>query len=134
MSPRDKVLVQAGAVVQSWRRAAAALPQSLEESIRALWSAIEAMNSEARSRAGDPSTSRQGPSSFRMNKRRREILDLLKSRPLTDIEIVSAMESKISASGARTRRAELVKMGLVRDSGRRRRSDTGRLHIVWQVA
>lgn len=36
-----------------------------------------------------------------------------------------------SESGIRTRRSELVAQGLVRDSGRRRTTDSGRQAIVW---
>jgi len=134
MSPRDKVLIQAGAVVQAWRRCmSTSLPQGLDSSIQALRDAIEHMNSQAKARASDPETSRQGPSSLHMNETRSRILKTLQSRPLTDLELVQAMDGRLSASSIRSRRAELVVMGLVRDSGNRRRSKNGRLHTVWQT-
>jgi len=109
------------------------LPQGLDSSIQALRDAIEHMNSQAKARASDPETSRQGPSSLHMNETRSRILKTLQSRPLTDLELVQAMDGRLSASSIRSRRAELVVMGLVRDSGNRRRSKNGRLHTVWQT-
>lgn len=38
-----------------------------------------------------------------------------------------------SVSGLRTRRSELVDQGLVRDTGRRRKTEAGRPSIVWAV-
>jgi len=40
---------------------------------------------------------------------------------------------KISPSGARTRRSELVNLGLVQDTGKRKRMSTGRSAIVWRA-
>lgn len=134
MSPRDTVLMQAGAVVQAWRRTmSSSLPSHLEDAIQALNAAIQNMNAEARSRHSDPDTSRQVPDSLRMIKSRSDVLKTLSRRPLTDIELVQAMSSKMSPSGTRTRRSELVRMGLVKDSGRRKPGPTGRSHIVWEV-
>lgn len=39
-----------------------------------------------------------------------------------------------SISGFRTRRSELVKAGLLRDTGERRKGSTGRSMIVWAAA
>mgnify|MGYP001278623252 CR=1 len=134
MSARDEVLECAGAVISAWRETLLdSVPAGLEESIVDLRAAVERMNEESHARATDPETSKQGPVSYRMNQSRSDVLRTLRLRPLTDIELVSAMSPKMSASGARSRRAELVRMGLVKDTGKRRRSSTGRLHAVWEV-
>ena len=133
MSPRDKVLAQAGQVVEAWRRSSELVPLQLEDAIQALRYAIDAMNAEARSRNLDPETSNQGPKPMTMTKNRQMVLDVLKVRPLTDTELVAALRDRMSDSGARTRRAELVRMGKVRDSGRRLRSPSGRMNVVWAV-
>jgi hypothetical protein len=39
----------------------------------------------------------------------------------------------MSVSGARTRRSELVDVGMVEDSGRRELTQAGRQTIVWRV-
>ena len=38
-----------------------------------------------------------------------------------------------SVSGLRTRRSELVKRGLVKDSGKKRKLESGRMAVVWEV-
>ncbi len=48
--------------------------------------------------------------------------------------LVYAGRAKLaSPSGLRSRRAELVALGLVEDSGERRELQTGRSAIVWQI-
>ncbi|QDP57201.1 MAG: hypothetical protein Unbinned7015contig1001_38 [Prokaryotic dsDNA virus sp.] len=134
MSARDKVLEQAGSVISAWRRTPTDLiPSHLESAIADLRNAVELMNQESYSRSSNPETSSQGPKMPRLNQSRRQVLMTLRLRPLTDIELVQAMDSKMSASGARSRRSELVRMGLVQDSGKRRKSSSGRTHVVWQV-
>ena len=134
MSARNDVLERAGAVISAWRDTPLdSLPASLESAIVNLRAAIGRMNQNPYSRATDPKTSKQGPSSYRMNQSRSDVLKTIKLRPLTDIELVQAVSDKMSASGARTRRAELVRMGLVKDSGKRRKSDSKRSHVVWEA-
>ena len=58
-------------------------------------------------------------------------------RPRVDVELVRAYQNmktapRASESGIRSRRAELVKQGLVRDTGRRTRLESGRMAIVWE--
>jgi hypothetical protein len=130
-SSRNKVLEAAGAVVAVWSRTFKFIPEELEDAVIDLKNAIEHMNATAHARNSDPDTSRQGPDTSRMTKQRLEVLLLLRQRPRTDEELVSALAGVMSASGARTRRAELVRQGLARDSGERRRNATGRKVKVW---
>jgi len=131
MSARDDVFAAAGKVVAAWRRERQFIPEELEDEIIILMRAIEAMNAQPRARNTDPETSRQGPRTVRIAGHRLEVLALLRQRPRTDEEIVASLSGQMSASGARTRRAELVRAGLVRDSGHRRRGASGRRMTVW---
>lgn len=57
------------------------------------------------------------------------ILQMAGERGLTDDEIQAA--TGMNPSGARPRRIELVRAGLVRDSGRTRKTRSGREAVVW---
>lgn len=87
-------------------------------------------------RTGDPSTSHEAAQSLRavtITKTRMAILDLIRAHPdgLTDQDIAVMLPGLASPSGLRTRRAELVDMGLVADSKRRKPSIANRRMIVW---
>jgi hypothetical protein len=91
-----------------------------------------------RARAGDPETSHEAARSVKgLSKKQRFILRLLRAAPATDEEIWEHVSewtfAAITPSGARTRRAELVAMNLVRDSGERRKTRSGRDAIVWEA-
>lgn len=89
---------------------------------------------EARARRRDPETSREAARSVEnIWESQRTILELLQRRGASTDEEIFMLVSGMSPSGARTRRSELVKMGLVRDSGQRRKLSTGRRAIVWEV-
>jgi len=60
---------------------------------------------------------------------RRAVYDFLRI-PATDEEIAHGLA--LNPSTARPRRVELVAAGLVRDSGTRRRTVSGRQAIVWE--
>ena len=94
-----------------------------------------------RARRGDPVTSLEAAGSLavvRLTKVRQGILDVLRAHPdgLSDEQIAAAyfhggFGPKASPSGLRTRRSELVEGGLIADSGRRTRTQSGRRTIVW---
>jgi len=89
------------------------------------------LGGRAHARTADPETSHAAAASLRplkLTKGRREILEILRTvgRPLTDEQIyevhLARVEyghalTKLSPSGARTRRAELVRGGLVEPAG-----------------
>ena len=96
------------------------------------------MEPPAHARWSDPPTSHEAARSVtRIRESQRFILSVLQAEgPLTDEELFAAVTRrgrKISPSGCRTRRNELVKFGLVRDSGRHRRLPSGRWSVVWAV-
>jgi len=65
---------------------------------------------------------------------REDILNILiVYGPATDEEIFGRLHG-VSPSGARTRRAELVANGLVRATGEKRTTASGRLTAVWDAA
>jgi hypothetical protein len=84
----------------------------------------------------DPSTSHEAAESVdNITETQRYILKALK-RPRPDVELVEAYRNlktapRASESGIRSRRAELVDRGLVIDTGKRVRLDSGRYAIVW---
>jgi hypothetical protein len=69
---------------------------------------------------------------------RQNIYMILKKKSMVDWDMIDAYRTrkrapKASTSGLRTRRAELVKMGLIKDSGKRARLRSGRYSIVWEA-
>lgn len=89
-------------------------------------------------RRTDPDTSYEAAlslSSERLSWCRRMILALLRQGALTDEQIAdrwAEVGSPQSPSSLRTRRAELVDAGLVRDSGRHGLTRSGRRTIIWE--
>lgn len=94
-----------------------------------------------KARRTDPATSHAAALSVnrtRLPHVQRTIVSLLTlNGPQTDEELAylwgEFVSAPISSSGLRTRRAELVERGLVRDSGERRKIASGRTAIVWEV-
>ncbi len=93
----------------------------------------------ARARRTDPITSHEAAESVdNITATQSYVLRCLK-RPRVDVELVHAYRAyktapRASESGIRSRRAELVDRGLVIDTGRRVRLDSGRYAIVWGLA
>lgn len=89
-----------------------------------------------KARATDPKTSHDAAVSVdNVTDTQRYVLSALR-RPRADVELVEAYRKfkrapRASESGIRSRRAELVDRGLVVDTGRRIRLDSGRFAIVW---
>ncbi len=93
-----------------------------------------------RARRSDPETSHAAARSIRpesLPAAQAKIHGVLEAEgPGTDediLERLTRLRYPISVSGARTRRAELVKKGLVKDSGLRRVLVSHRKAIVWEV-
>jgi hypothetical protein len=89
-----------------------------------------------KARRTDPQTSHDAAESVeRVTDTQSYILQALR-RPRTDIQLVEAYGKigkapRASESGIRTRRAELVRKGLVVDSGIKQVLPSGRFAIVW---
>ena len=64
---------------------------------------------------------------------RHQVFEFLRGRPqgATDEEIQLALN--LNPSTERPRRIELQRTGMVRDSGRKRRTTSGRLATVWEI-
>ena len=90
-------------------------------------------------RRTDPYTSHEAARSVTgIRASQQHVLSVLREHPegLIDEELVREVRSKVpmSISGVRTRRAELVELGLVRDSGDVRLTESNRRSIVWRAA
>lgn len=87
----------------------------------------------------DPQTSHDAANSVEnLTVVKQHILKILK-RPRTDVELLEAYRNlktapRASDSGLRTRRSELVDLGLVIDSGMRKQLESGRFAVVWERA
>lgn len=95
----------------------------------------------AHARTSDPWTSHAAADSLTSDKIRRSqdaVLRFLRERGgMDDATLVAGYDSygiepPQSPSGLRTRRAELVAKGLVRDSGRTVTTTSGRKSIIWE--
>jgi hypothetical protein len=90
-------------------------------------------------RKTDPQTSHDAANSVKdVSKTKKAILVLLRKHQ-SDMQLVASYSKlarqnkapRASESGIRSRRAELVRLGLVKDTGKRDRSASNRQMIVW---
>ena len=92
-----------------------------------------------KARKTDPRTSHEAAESVQnITATKAYVLKALR-RPRNDAQLIEAYRSYKTApiaseSGIRSRRAELVDAGLVRDSGKRVKMASGRSSIVWEVS
>ena len=90
----------------------------------------------ALARRTDPQTSHDAATSVsNQTALRMAILCVLAGRLLSDEQIIVCVSEIMSCtpSGCRGRRAELVRDGYVRDSGRRAKTATGRECVLWEL-
>lgn len=84
----------------------------------------------AHARSTDPWTSWEAGRRVQISEGQGLVLETFaRFGPMTDEQLVSRVN--LSPSGARTRRAELVALGLIEDTGRVSVGQTGRRMIVW---
>lgn len=86
-------------------------------------------------RTTDPETSHEAAQSVtNITPLKQEILQRLMT-PMTDADLFALLKTSsrliVTESGVRSRRAELVQAGLVKDTGARQKLNTGRNAIVW---
>jgi hypothetical protein len=95
-----------------------------------------------RARRDDPETSKRAADSIpleRLTRTQELVLAGLTLAPATDEELIARFRSRwsacrVSEQSIRSRRAELVRQGLVVDSGARRLTKHRQKSTVWQVA
>lgn len=92
----------------------------------------------AHARWSDPPTSHEAARSvISIRESQQFILSILQAEgPLNDEGIFAAVVRrgrKISTSGCRTRRSELCRLGLVKDSGKCARMLSGRWSVIWEA-
>jgi len=95
---------------------------------------------EAHARRSDPETSHAAAASLsadRLRASQQEVLTIVRlDGPIHDERLVAIARTvglAQSVSGLRTRRSELVALGLVKDSGQRVTLRSGRASILWCV-
>lgn len=90
---------------------------------------------KAHARKTDGQTSRDAAASVQnISETQEQILGILRALgPLTDEEIQSAFVGYCSPSGLRSRRAELVRLGKVRQNARKGLTAANRVCAIWEI-
>lgn len=88
-------------------------------------------------RRTDPVTSYQAAASVDLSKGQKIVMSAFRVRnSMTDDELIAQVQRlglKLSPSGCRSRRKELVGMGVLRDSGVKELTASNRSTIVWEI-
>ena len=94
----------------------------------------------AYARSTDPQTSHEAARTVNVTRGQEIVLnEFLMYHEMTDEQLIEALQvrqdscpdAKLSDSGARSRRAELVAIGILKDTGRRAKTVTGRKTTIW---
>lgn len=94
------------------------------------------MTDTAHARRTDPGTSHEAAASVRHVRESQQLIlnTFRRCGPMHDRMLINVLRNEgMSESGIRSRRAELVDQGLIRDSGDTVRLQTGRLSTVWEA-
>lgn len=88
-------------------------------------------------RWSDPATSLQAAATIDLTKSQKVVMSAFRvNNNMTDDELIAQVARlglTLSPSGCRSRRKELVEMGLLRDSGVKGKTASGRFTIVWEL-
>lgn len=96
----------------------------------------------ALARTTDPQTSHDAAKTVRVTEGQMAVYSEFRMYgPMTDEQLIRALsvraescpDARLSDSGARSRRSELVRLGMLKDSGRRGVTASGRQTIIWCV-
>ena len=94
----------------------------------------------AHARTTDPQTSHQAARSVNVTRGQQIVLnEFLMYHQMTDEQLIEALkirqdscpDARLSDSGARSRRAELVTIGILKDTGHRTTTAAGRKTTIW---
>jgi hypothetical protein len=113
---------------------------TLDREDGATWVVVPRSHVEPSARNTDPVTSHMAAKAQTPAKVRSEhrlVLELLAMEPMSDFQLAALASQHlgrlVKSVSLGVRRGELVRLGLVRDSGKKAKSDTGSACIVWEL-